>query len=62
MSSIRKVTEMDRLKNTSYPPPPRPSGSWLAGMVIGTTIMTMATQAVMLGAGAAINAATFKGN
>ncbi len=48
---------MERLKNTGNPPPPRPGGSWLAGMVIGSAIMTMATQAMMLGAGAAVGAA-----
>jgi hypothetical protein len=52
---------MQRLKNTANLPPPRPSGSWLAGMMIGATIMTMATQAMVLGAGAAITDATLKG-
>lgn len=52
---------MQRLKNTSNPPPPRPNGSWLAGMMIGTAIMTMATQAMVLGVGAAVQHATFKG-
>lgn len=51
---------MKRLKNTDYPSP-RPGGSWLAGMVIGTAIMTMATQAIVLGAGAAIRDVTLKG-
>ena len=52
---------MQRLKNTANPPPPGPGGSWLAGAIIGTAIMTMATQAMVLGAGAAIKAATLKG-
>ena len=48
-----------RLKNTgNYPPPrppvPRSGGHWLAGMMIGTTIMTMATHAMVLGTGAAL--------
>lgn len=45
---------MQRLKNTGNPPQPRPGGSWLAGMLIGTAIMTLATQAMVLGASAAI--------
>ncbi|MDR3530460.1 MAG: hypothetical protein P4L90_07920 [Rhodopila sp.] len=52
---------MQRHKNTGDRPPPRPGGSWLAGMVIGTAIMAMATQAMALGAGLAINNATLKG-
>jgi hypothetical protein len=52
---------MQRLKSISTPPPPRPGSSWLAGMVIGAAIVTMATQAMVLGAGAAIKAATLKG-
>jgi len=52
---------MERLKNTGTPPPSHPDGPWLAGMVIGTVIMTMATQAMMWGAGAAIKKATLKG-
>ena len=51
---------MQRHKTTSNPPP-RPGGSWLAGMMIGTAIMTMATQAIVLGAGAAMTDATLKG-
>jgi hypothetical protein len=51
---------MQRLKNTAIPLPPRPHGSLLAGMVIGTAIMTIAAQAMALGVGAAINAATLK--
>jgi hypothetical protein len=51
---------MQRRKSTSDPPPPRPGGSWLAGMMIGTAIMTMAAQAMVLGAGAAITDVTLK--
>ena len=51
---------MQRLKNTGNTPMPRPGGSWLAGMMIGTAIITMATQAMVLGAGAALQDATLK--
>ena len=51
---------MQRLKNNENPLPPRPNGSLLAGMVIGTAIMTIATQAMAMGIGAAIQAATLK--
>lgn len=51
---------MQRFKNTGTPPPSRPGGSWIAGMMIGTAIMTIATQAMVLGAGAAIQDATTK--
>jgi hypothetical protein len=61
MSSNRKVAVMQRLRNTANPPPPGPGGSWLAGAIIGTAIMTMATHAIVLGAGAAIKSATLKG-
>ena len=52
---------MQRHRTTNAPPPRRPDGSWLAGMMIGTAIVTMATQAMVLGAGAAITDATLKG-
>lgn len=51
---------MQRLKNTGIPRPPRPDGSLLAGALIGTAIMTIATQAMVLGIGAAIQATTLK--
>ncbi len=51
---------MHRFKTTSNHPLPRPGGSWLAGMMIGTVIMTMATQAIVLGAGAALQNGTLK--
>jgi hypothetical protein len=52
---------MQRLKNTGIIPTPRPAGNWLAGAMIGALIMTMATQAMVLGAGAAIRDASAKG-
>ncbi|HEY1411369.1 MAG TPA: hypothetical protein VGF36_04470 [Rhodopila sp.] len=52
---------MHRLRNTGNGPGPRTGGNWLAGMVIGSAIITMATQAVLLGVGAAIKDATLKG-
>ena len=51
---------MQRLKNTGATPTPRPNGNWLAGMVIGSAIVTIAAQAMLLGAGAAIQNATRK--
>jgi hypothetical protein len=63
-SNDRRKAVMQRHRNTGTPPPPppRPSGSWLAGMMIGATIMTLATQAMVFGAGAAaISNATSKG-
>ncbi len=62
MSHEQGKPDMQRLKMPDRPPSPRPGGvSWLAGMMIGTAIVTMATQAMMLGAGAAIKGATLKG-
>jgi hypothetical protein len=53
--------DMQRMKNTGSPGrPPRPAGNWLAGMVIGSAIMTIATQAMLFGATAAINSITLK--
>jgi hypothetical protein len=51
---------MQRLKVTEGRPPPHPGGNWLAGMLIGSAIMTMATQAMLLGAGAAIQNVAIK--
>ncbi|HEY4172113.1 MAG TPA: hypothetical protein VGM42_03735 [Rhodopila sp.] len=51
---------MQHLKTTGIPLPPRPNGSLLAGVLIGTAIMTIAAQAMALGIGAAINSATQK--
>jgi hypothetical protein len=51
---------MQRQKDTGGRPPPRPSGDWLAGAIIGAAIITLATQAMLLGAAAAIGTATLK--
>jgi hypothetical protein len=53
-------SDMQRLKSTGTSTPPRPVGSWLAGVMIGSAIMTMATQVMILGAGAAITDAMLK--
>jgi hypothetical protein len=53
---------MQRHKDTGGRPTPRPVGNWLAGVMIGAAIVTMATQAMMLGAGVAIRDATLKGD
>nr|WP_294507806.1 hypothetical protein [uncultured Rhodopila sp.] len=50
---------MPRLKTSPGFPAPPPPGSWLAGVLIGSAIMTIATSAVLLGASAAIQNATF---
>jgi hypothetical protein len=53
--------DMQRMKNTESPGrPPRSGGNWLLGMVIGSAIMTMATQAMLFGATAAISSTTPK--
>ena len=53
---------MQRLKNTGGGPGPRPpGGNWLMGMVIGSAIMTMAAQAMVAGATAAMGQVTLKG-
>jgi hypothetical protein len=51
---------MQRLKNTEPGRPSHPGANWLVGMVIGSAIMTMATQAMLAGATAAINNVTRK--
>jgi hypothetical protein len=61
MLKPRGTIQMQRLKTTGNPPSPRPSGSWLAGMLIGSAIMTMAAQAMVLGVSAAIQDAAWKG-
>ncbi|HQT78474.1 MAG TPA: hypothetical protein PLD10_15570 [Rhodopila sp.] len=48
------------MKNTPASPP-RPTGSLFAGMMIGSAIITMAAQAMMLGVGAAIRDSSTKG-
>ncbi len=54
---------MMRSKQSDNAPRPRPggSGSWLAGMMIGSAIFTMATGAMALGAGLAVRDAGMKG-
>lgn len=54
---------MRRQKNTGGNPTPRPvgPGHWLAGAMIGATIIILATRAILLGVGAAITDATRKG-
>lgn len=46
-----------RLRSSGSNPTPRPGVSWLAGALIGSAIVTMATGAVMLGVGAAMQSA-----
>jgi hypothetical protein len=53
-------SDMQRLKSTGTSTPPRPVDCWLAGVMIGSAIMTMATQVMILGAGAAITDAMLK--
>jgi len=52
---------MQRAKNTEAGRQPKPAGSWLAGMMIGGAIISMATGAAMLGATAAIRDIGLKG-
>jgi hypothetical protein len=51
---------MQRLKTSASGPTPRPSGNWLVGMMIGSAIMTMAAQAMLVGASNAISKITSK--
>jgi hypothetical protein len=53
---------MQRQKNSAPRPTPGVAGSWMAGALIGAAIMTMATHAMVLGAGFAIKDATLKGD
>ena len=41
--------------------PHRPAPNWLAGAMIGLTISTLATGAIMLGAGLAVGQAATRG-
>jgi hypothetical protein len=50
---------MRRSKETSGPR--RPAPPWLAGAMIGLTISTLATSAIMLGTGLAIGQAATRG-
>ena len=52
---------MQRMKVGEGAPPQRPGGNWLGGIVIGPTILTMATQAMLIGITAAIGDFTLKG-
>ncbi len=45
---------MLRSKNLENGARPQPAGSWLAGLIIGSTIFSLATGAMVLGAGMAI--------
>jgi hypothetical protein len=56
----RRKSKMQRLKNTENVPSSRPVPHWLAGMMIGSIVVTMATHAMLLGAGAAISGSTLK--
>jgi hypothetical protein len=60
MSVDVRKTDMQRQKDTGGRPTPSPAGNLLAGAMIGAAIMTIATQAMMLGVGAAIKDATLK--
>jgi hypothetical protein len=53
---------MARSKSAENSPKPRPGGSWLAGVMIGSAILTLATGAMVLGAGIAVRDAGLKGN
>jgi hypothetical protein len=59
--NVQEVSDMQRMKVGEGSPPQRPGGNWLAGMVIGSAIMTMATQAMLIGTTAAIRDSTLKG-
>ncbi len=52
---------MQRAKNADQDRPPKPTGSWLAGMMIGGAIMSMATGAMMMGVSVAVRDASLKG-
>jgi hypothetical protein len=52
---------MQRMKVAEGVPPQRPGGNWVAGILIGSAIMTMVTQAVLIGTVAAIRDSTLKG-
>lgn len=61
MANDQGKSDMKRMKDTGDMPAPHPVGHWLAGMMIGAAIMTMATQAMVLGSAAAIKDATLRG-
>jgi heme A synthase len=61
-SHRRKEFSMTRAKNPENGPRPQPAGgSWLAGWIIGTTVIGLATGAMILGAGIAVKDASLKG-
>jgi hypothetical protein len=60
MANDHGNTNMQRMKIPDPGPTPRPPGSLLAGAMIGSAIMTMATQAILVGAAAAMNHVTLK--
>jgi hypothetical protein len=53
-------TDMQRMKNPEPGPTPRPGSSLLVGAVIGSAIMTMATQAMLVGATVAMSHVTLR--
>ncbi len=52
---------MMRRSKESGGPPHRPDPPWLAGAMIGLSIATLATSAIMLGAGMAIGQVVTRG-
>jgi hypothetical protein len=53
---------MTRAKHPENGPRPQPvGGSWLAGWIIGSTVIGLATSAMILGAGIAVKDASLKG-
>jgi hypothetical protein len=57
----RRGPDKQRMKVGEGAPPQRPGGNWLGGIVIGPTILTMATQAMLIAITAAIGDFTLKG-
>jgi hypothetical protein len=55
-----RLTMMRRSKEAGGPPQ-RPDPTWLAGAFIGLGIATLATNAIMLGAGLAVGQAVTRG-
>ncbi len=58
---LQKEFAMARSKQPDNGPRPRPGGSWLAGLMIGSAIFTLATSAMVLGAGLAVRDSSLKG-
>ena len=59
---LPKELMMARAKTPESGPGPRPGSSWLAGMMIGSAILTLATGAMMVGAGIAVRDVGLKGD